>query len=252
MSITQASVDVGYCTTEDVREVLQETSAAFGSNELDTAFVEAAILGESERIQETTNRHWYVPTAPASVLVSDSPRTHSEDEQDIKAGPHAGNSQLFEARRTGQAKPEYPVLHGQRYTRVQLFRRDVSAITELLVRQTDGSYDDWTTDPDIVQGRGEDYYLQVNDSTGITYLYLNAAALSPLSDYGAAVIATYEYGVDELPKTVRQATASRAAASLLREDETKQAIPDDGQLVSLDSKADELEDRAERLMKIHM
>jgi len=242
------TADVGYCEPEDVRQVLQEVDL---SGPLASEFVTAHIRGESEWVQETTNRHWYDPDAATDAVVGTSPLTHAEDEQDIKAGPHAGPSQLFRADRAGAAEPQYPVVHGGRYTRVQLHRRDVSTLTELLIRQRDGSYVDWVTDPEYEQGRGEDYYLQVDDSEGTSHIYLHVGSLPQLADYGAAVVASYDYGIPEIPQTVRQAVASYAGAALLREDEQAVAVPDDGQLVSLDTKADELENRADRLMRIH-
>jgi hypothetical protein len=247
--MSTAGVEVGYCTPEDVREALQEVDL---TGPLDTPFVEAAILAESEYIQETTNRHWYEEGGDPAKLTAVEPRLHSQDEQDIKAGPHAGSSQLFQNSDTGRADPKYPVLHGGGYTRVQLFRRDVSELTELLVRQADGDFIDYVTDTRFTQGRGEDFYLQVNSSTGTSYLYLDVGSLPTLRNYEQGVVATYEYGVDLIPTTVRQAAAARAGAHLIRDDEQVQAIPDDGQLVSVDTKADKLEDRAERLLSIHL
>jgi len=242
------TADVDYCEPEDVRQALQEVDL---SGSLAQEFVAAHIRGESEWLQETTNRHWYDPDS-AGAFTATGPLVHSEDEQDIKAGPHSGPSQLFRADRAGAAEPQYPVVHGGRYTRVQLQRRDVQELTELLIRQRDGSYVDWVSDPEFEQGRGEDYYLHVDDSDGTTHLYLHVGSLPQLADYGAAVVASYKYGIPRIPQTVRQAVASLAGAALLREDEQTVAVPDDGDLVSLDTKADELESRGHRLLEIHM
>jgi hypothetical protein len=247
--MSTAGVDIGYCTPEDVREALQEVDL---DGPLSDLFVETAILAESEYVQEMTNRHWYNPDGFDADFVATEPRLHEQDEQDIKAGPHSGSSQLFQASDTGRAEPKYPVLHGGGYTRVQLFRRDVSDLRELLVRQADGDFIDYVEDSRFTQGRGEDFYVQVNDSTGTAYLYLDVGSLPTLRNYEQAIVTTYEYGVDLIPTTVRQAVASRAGAHLVREDEQAQAVPDDGQLVNLDTKADKLEDRAERLLSIHM
>lgn len=240
--------DVGYCDVEDVRETLQERELSGSVNE---TLVEAHILGESEWIQEDTNRHWYDPDAGADSVVGTDTLTHSDDELDVPSSPHAGPGQLFESSETGDVDARYPVRFGGPYTRVSLQRRDVTELTSLLVRASDGSYEDWTDTPEYEEGRGKDYYLQVDDSTGHTYLYLHAGALPPLANYDAAVVASYEYGQASIPKTVRQATASLAGAALLREDEQTTAVPDDGQLVSLDTRADELHDRGMRLLKIH-
>lgn len=252
-----ATVDVGYCTVEDVRQALQEADSRFGDRgAFDSAFVKAAILAESERIQETTNRHWYAPDGLETddgddPIAATEPLTHDHDEQDIPAGPHSDHVQRFRSRRSSGATRQ-PQRFGGPYTRVMLQRRDVRELTELLIRQQTGSVTDWVGRSDRDAGRGEDYYLQVDDATGITHLYLHTGSLPALSDYEQAVVASYEYGVDEVPTTVRQATASFAGAHLLRDDESAIGIPDDGQLVNIDTKADKLQQRGERLLDIHL
>jgi hypothetical protein len=121
----------------------------------------------------------------------------------------------------------------------------------LLVRDAAGDYVDFVSSPEYEEGRGEDYYLQVDDSTGQTRLYLHVGSLPPLVNYDAAVVATYEYGVDRIPRTVRQATASLAGAAVLREDTQITGVPDDGQAVSVETRAEELYERGLRLLDIH-
>ena len=247
-----ASTDVAYCTLEDVREVLQKAEISFGDAELADEFVEAAIFGESEWIQEDTNRHWYDADAeiddPDDIL-ADGPLTHEHDEKDVPSSPHSDHVQMFGRGRGRQAR--YPTRFAGPYTRVALTRRDVSEITELLVRQQDGSVDDWLANGRRSEGRGEDYYVQIDDALGMSRLYLNSKSLPRLSDFGAAVVATYDYGIPQIPKTVRTATACFAGAHLLRDDESAVAIPDSGQLMSLETKADKLYDRGMRLLEIH-
>jgi len=242
--------DVGYCTLEDVREVLQETEMSFGDAELSDEFVTAAILGESEWIQEDTNRHWYAPDGvdgDDGDIIATDPLTHDHDALDVPSSPHSDNVQSF--RGGNRAQPRYPTRFAGPYTRVTLTRRDVSDITELLIRQQDGSVEDWAETMD--EGRGEDYYVQAAGHSGHTHLFVNTKALPRLSDYGQAVTVSYEYGIPEITKTVRTATACLAGAHLLRDDESAIGIPDSGQLVSLDTKADKLYDRGMRLLEIH-
>ena len=245
-----ASVDVGYCTVEDVREVLQDVDL---TGSVSAEFVRPAILGESEWIQEDTNRHWFDTDGledDDDDLAATEPLTHDHDEQDIASSPHSDNVQTFRGGTT-RGTPRYPVRHAGPYTRVPLARRDVRELTELLARNQDGSVTDWLDDDRYEHGRGKDYYVQVDDSTGQSHLYLHTGSIPRLSDYGAGVVASYEYGVNEIPKTVRTATACLAAAHLLRDDEETVGIPDSGQLMPLETKADKLYDRGLRLLEIH-
>jgi hypothetical protein len=243
-----AATDVRYCSEEDVRETLQESVASLNSGSLSIEFIDSAIFAESEWMQETTNRHWFDPDANDGVAAE--PLTHKRDEKTIPSSPHADHMQTFRSG-TMTRGVRYPTRFAGPYTRVKLFRRDVSELTQLLVRDQSGDFDDYLTDDSKTQGLGEDFYLQTNDSTGITHLYLDTESLPILSDYDNAVLASYEYGT-RLTETVRTATACLAGAHLLRSEETKQAVPDDGQLVELDTKADELYSRGRRLLEIHL
>lgn len=240
------SDEIGYCSLEDVRKALQETEVSFGDAELDEDFVEAAITAQTEWLQETTNRHWYEPDATDDLLPAE-PLTHSHDELDIPSTPHADHVQMQTAAHRGR---RYPVRHAGPYTRVLLSRRDVVEVTELLLRDNTGDVDDWVEKR--VEGRGEDYYVQVDDANGASRLYLHTGPLPGLRDYGNAVIATYEYGIDSIPQTVRRAVAFKAGAELLRDDESSIGIPDNGNLVSLDTKADKMEEKANELLEIHV
>lgn len=242
--------EIGYCTLEDVRKALQETDLAFDDAELSHEFVKPAILGQTEWLQETTNRHWFEPGGTdggEGDLLPTDPLTHSHDALDIPSSPHADHAQMQSAAARGR---RYPVRHAGPYTRVLLSRRDVRDVTELLVRDNTGGVTDWVENKD--EGRGDDYYLQVDDANGATRLYLHTRSLPTLNDYGAAVTATYEYGIEGITQTVRRAIAFRAAAELLRDDESAIGLPDSGQLVQLDTKADAMEQKAEELLDIHL
>ncbi|MFD1512459.1 hypothetical protein [Halomarina rubra] len=235
--------DDGYCTPEDVRKVLQENLL---SGEINPDIVRASILGQTEWVQERTHRHWFEASeASTEEVLAASPRTHFEDVLSIPSSAHAQHSQLPHRR-----ERRYPRQMSGSYTRVRLTRRDVVDVTELLIGSSGGAFVDWTSKR--TEGRGEDYYLQVDASTGATDLYLDTRSLAPLRNYDDAVIATYDYGIDGVPHTVRRGVALRSAAQLVLDDDAEVGIPDSGQLVSLESKAQAMERQADELLSIHL
>lgn len=244
----------GYATPEDVRRALQESVRAFDDAELSEEFVLSAIYGQTEWIREKTDRHWFEPDGieeDDEGILPSAPLEYADDELDIPSSPHSDNAQLFRSDING-VRSRYPQRYAGPYTRVRTFRRDVSDISSLLIRNQGGDYNDWVTDDSKSEGRGEDYYTHMIDSTGSSYIYLNTRSLPSLSDYGAAVVATYQYGRDTIPNTVRRAVAFRAGAELLRDDESAVGIPDSGQLVQLDTKADAMESKGNELLEIHL
>lgn len=245
----------GYCTPEDVRHALQEAFRAFGDGELADEFVESAIAGETEWVQETTNRHWFNPSPPTDPddpesILPKEPLEHTQDELSIPSSPHSDNVQMF--RQGPTSRSDYPVRFAGPYTRVTTARRDVSEITELLIRDQTGSVDDWVADDSKTAGRGEDYYIQSADNTGHSRVYIHTGSLPALSDYGGAVVASYRYGRPSIPDTVRRSVALRAGAQLVIDDEAEIGIPDSGQLVGVETKAKQMRDEAKRLLKIHL
>lgn len=244
--------EIGYCTVEDVRRVLQEAELDGARDEDANRAVADAIRSQTEWLQERTNRHWYVDERPDEdadhkLLATDAVE-HTGDELDIAESAHSDHVQRFRGGRGRSAR--YPVRHAGPYTRVKLSRRDALEVTELLVRNQDGSVTDWVETRD--EGRGDDYYLKTADGTGFSYLYLHTGTLPRLSDYGAAVVATYDYGIEGLPGTVRRAIAMRAAAQLHVDDEAGLAIPSEGQLMGAESKVQALERQAEELLEVHL
>lgn len=240
--------DTGYCTVDDVRRALRAADLP-GDAAQDRDIAVDAITSQTEWLHEHTNRHWYAPNGideDEEDLIPEEPKTHSEDELDIPSSPHAGNTQLQVA---ASKQVRYPVRHAGPYTRVKLSRRDVIDVTELLVRDTTGSVTDWADE--FTKGRGEDYYLNVDDSAGFTYLYLHTGSLPKLRDYSNAVIATYEWGIDEPSNTVRRAIAMKAAAQLVTEDDGHMGIPENASLVASETKVQALERQAKELLGIH-
>lgn len=238
-------MSIGYCTPDDVRAALKEQDLQGQITEPD---VTPAILGQTEWLQETTHRHWYTTTSNPTDPLPTAPLTHDEDVLSLPASPHPAPSQRFHRADVGTIRYPRPVQG--RYTAVDLRRRDVRSITELLVLDETGEPTDWVAEK--TEGRGEDYYLQVDDSDGISTLYLDTRSLPPRSTFGEGVIATYDWGIDGISETVRRAVALRAGAQLVLDDDTQIGIPDSGQLVSLESKAQAMERQAEELLDIHM
>ncbi|MFC7044295.1 hypothetical protein ACFQH6_20745 [Halobacteriaceae archaeon GCM10025711] len=261
--------DVGYCTVEDLRRALRKAGLP-GDAAQDRDIALDAITSQTEWLQEQTHRHWYEPNGIAEDtddIIPTSPLTHNEDEQDI---PTRAFLTTTETDRSSyypptwvdydpddEDEPEYeemdgltPQQHRGPFTRVTLFRRDVSSISELLVLSTTG-YEDWVANADYTEGRTGDYYLHVDDSTGLTRLYLNTDSLDPdLESYAGAVVATYDYGIEGLSDTVRRAVALKAGSDLAEEAAVR--IPENATLYNVETKAEEMERKAMDLLEIHL
>lgn len=227
---------MAYCERQDVLDVLEEASLS-GAYSQRPEIIDAAITGLTQDIRAWTNRHWYDPSALSSDLLSDSPVTATEMIHDIPSSPHTQDRQLFQ-RHDGV---RYPVTHAGPYCRIVLAHADVTALSALRVRDSAGEFEDWTESLSKTRGRGEDYYLQTPTDagpSGRTRLYLRAGVLPTLTDYEEALVLDYEYGTDSVPESVRRMTAQYAAAELVTNDEFVAAVPDDGQLVNVETKAD--------------
>lgn len=234
----------GYCDPSDVADVMQEDafSASSGSPRLDE--VEAAIEGVSDWLRRRASAHWYDSTAGTDSDASNdflhtSARTASDVRLDVPSSPHRQDRQLVSHRQGVR----YPVTHEGPYARIRLPHADVQSITALHVRERGGGTEDWTTATDIQSGRGEDYYLQVDGSSeyGTSYLYVRAASIGGRIDFGGLLTVTYDYGLDwatEPWESVRRGVAALSAADLAVDDDVKTAIPSDGQLIPVDTKAD--------------
>lgn len=229
----------GYCEIDDVSGVLQDDFA--GANPAPDE-VQAAIEGQTEWLRKRTDRHWY---EPAGNLTASSPESVGSEPCDIPSTPHAPAPLTFLADR-----PQYPQVFAGRYTRVSLAKRDVDSLSALYVRDASGAEDDWTQTK--TQGRGEAFYTQTDPHTGTTYVYLHIGDLPPLYDYSNAVRVDYTYGAQGIPNSVRRGIALRAAAELVIDDDATVGIPNDGQLVALDTKASQYRSRADDLLDPYM
>lgn len=227
---------MAYCERQDVLDVLEEASLS-GAYSQRPEIIDAAITGLTQDIRAWTNRHWYDPSAASDDLRSDSPVTATEMIHDIPSSPHTQDRQLFRS----HDGVRYPVTHAGPYCRIVLDHADVVALSALRVRDSAGEYEDWATQATKTQGRGEDYHLQTpadGGPSGRTRLYLRAGVLPTLTDYEEALVLDYEYGTDSVPESVRRMTAQYAAAELVTNDEFVAAVPDDGQLVNVETKTD--------------
>jgi hypothetical protein len=239
--------DIGYCTVDDVRRVAQEASFS-GAYAQDPQLVEQAITGQTTWVQKNTGMHWYVPGGVSeddAGIISTDPIAR-DDEHSIPTG--AGVVIDGET-------PDPKRAHGT-YTRVRLAKRYVKTpLTLLKVRDPEASsgYTDWVADGDITEGFGADYRVQVN-SGGFTEVYLDTETLAPDADdvtidrYTNAIYIEYDYGEAELPDTVRRGVAMRAYAELVLDDDLQTSLPDDGQLTSVETKAERLISRADELL----
>jgi hypothetical protein len=237
---------MAYCERQDVLDVLEEASLG-GPYDQRPEIIDAAIKGLTQDIRAWTNRHWYDPSATGADLRNDSPVTATELIHDIPSSPHTQDRQLFQSH--GGAR--YPVTHTGPYCRIVLDHADVTALSALRVRDSAGDYEDWTAQASKTQGRGEDYYLQTptdGGPAGRTRLYIRAGVLPTLTDYEEALTLDYEYGTDSVPDAVRRMTAQYAAAELVTNDEFVQNVPDNGQLVNVQTKADRWEAAADRTL----
>lgn len=273
----------GYCTVADVRRVMQENTqgfeAEFGGSDVQMAV--DAIVGLSDDLEKTTHKHWYVPggiTEDTEDVVSTDPLSR-DDEHDLRTwaayvdetgeAPRKYNPNsdallesapnTWPADRAVDVKERIKLSFGDldedgrpAYTRIQLERKDVVEITELMVVNTDGGFDDWTGagyDGGVGNSfRGDDWWVRVNNR-GISQLNLDVHAIDddPASLANAVYIA-FDYGQDSLPKGVRRGVAFLAAADLVVDDEFLAGLPDNGGIINPETKAERWERRGKELL----
>ncbi|WP_226043482.1 hypothetical protein [Natrinema sp. DC36] len=138
------------------------------------------------------------------------------------------------------------------YTRIRLDRKDVDAINELHVINAEGGYDDWVAEDAYDGGaglthRGEDYWGRVNND-GISELYLNVHAMDDeIASLSNAIYLDWDYGAENIPSNVRRAVALLSGAEFTEEISVQ--IPDNAKLYNVESKAEEMRERAEKLLE---
>ena len=233
----------GYCERDDVRRALQEASfdGAIGQ---DGEIATDAIEGLSQWLRRRTHRHWY-DSGGGTTLVPTTTRSVSNIMLDVPASPHRQGRQLHHG---DDLATKYPVTHAGPYARVRLPHYDVDALTTLAVRDRGGGVTDWVADSSYVSGRGEDYYLQTEgDEFQTSYLYLRAGSIGPRVDMSDLLTVDYAYGTDQQSHawdSVRRSVAMLAAADLVLEEDVQSMVPDNGQLVNVQTKAERYVQRA--------
>lgn len=238
----------GYCEPEDVRQALQRESL---SGSVDITLVEPDILAVSDWLRKQSGRHWYDSSlTDATAVVADGPRTATNVRLDVPASAHAHDRQIH----FGESGVRYPVSSDGPYCRLPLAHAFVSTISGLRVRQRDGSVVDWTADPDKQAGRGADYYLREHDQEGYgrSVLRVHERSIGPRIDFGGLIEVDYEFGLDaadEPWQDVRRGVANMVAAQVIVEDDVLTAIPDNGQLIGVDTKAERLLTRGEKYLE---
>lgn len=281
----------GYCTVDDVRRVFQDADLTGALEESDNRTVVDAIESVSRTVEWATLRHWYAPDgvdgdAQGVVAVDAKSR---DDEHDIPThgGFVIGDSErrhrrrknsdaLMESgrRRRGRRsrirdrKREIRISTGDvdalkppvdesipAYTRLRLGRKDVSAVSELLVIDGDGAYEDWAAEKTGGIGqsnRGDDWWVRINNK-GVAELYLDVHAMDDdIASFANAVYVDIDYGQEGLPMDVRRGVAHLAAAELVVDDELVVSIPDNGQLVGVETKADRWERIGKTKLEAHI
>lgn len=221
-------------------------------------YVEGGLAGDDEGVvptsAKTRNDEHDIPTHGGFV--------HGASEDDARRRLRANSDALLEAGRHDvtrrdryrEPKREIRIATGDAfsmrwprddgapaYTRLRLNRKDVTAVNDLMVVNEAGGYDDWTSDKTGGIGnahRGEDYWVRINNR-GVAELYLDVHTMDDdLHTFANAVYVDFEYGDDELPMSVRRGVAQLAAAEIVLDDEAVVSIPDAGQLVNLETKAE--------------
>ena len=276
----------GYCTVDDVRRALREPELP-GDVGQDRDIAIDAIASQTEWLEKTLSRHWYVPAGVSEDtddLIPTSPKTRN-DEHDIQthgalvdgasaderfrysrnsdalleAGPRHDRQRRQDLRR--DPKEEIRLAFGDlwnedapAYTRITLARKDVAAVNELSVVNADGAFDDWVASSDYSGGvgnqhRGEDYWVRVNNG-GVSELYLDVHSMDDdIPSLSNAVYPALDYGHEGIPRNVRRAVAFLAGSDLVEEGVIE--IPQNATVYNVETKADEMRSKAEELLDIY-
>jgi len=241
----------GYCTVPDVRRALQEVGFTAALEDGNNQAVVNKIAAQTEWLRSQTSRHWYEPDGvdeDTHNLIPTSPRDHGPEEADIPSTPHPQHSTMFV-----EGRGRYPYRTNGPFTRIRLGKHYVDTITALEVRDSSGSYTDWTADSSKTEGEDWRLYVEPGSTSSPSYLDLRVSSLPPLRYYSSAVRVTYDYGADSVPQTVREAVAMRTAAQLLApDDEANLGIPENANLQSVETKVQALERQAEELLETYL
>lgn len=232
---------LGYCEPEDVRTALQETSL---SGPTSASIIKDDIHGVSAWLRKESGAHWYDSGGATADTVPTSAQSASTVRLNVPSSPHAQRDQIHSHERGVR----YPVTQDGPYARIALPHHFAGPLETLEIRDRAGDTEDWVSSSDYQEGKGEDYYVQVEDQEryGESYLYVRAATIGARRDFDGLVTAGYLYGLDAADKSwqdVRRGVALLTAAQVVVDDDVLTSIPDDGQLVGVDTQAQRLADR---------
>jgi hypothetical protein len=245
-----------YCEEADVQKAMQEVDMSFTETPLGSDNVQAAIFAASRWLRRRSGAHFYDSGGDASDLIDTTAATATDIQMGIPSSPHPQDGSLFKVAEGVNRQRSYPVTHAGRYARAEqrtgtatLGRRFVESIDRLAVRELGGETTDWVAASDKAEGRGEDYYFDVDGAThrGRSYLYLDAAALGPRRDFTNLLTVDVSYGLDwqdDPWADVRRGVGHLAAAELVVDDDVLTAISDEGQLIGVDTQAQQHFDAA--------
>jgi len=275
----------GYCTLEDVRRALRKANLP-GDVSQDKQIAVDAIVAETEPLEKSLKRHWYEPSGiseATEITIPTAPKNRDDEhdiprhggfvhgDSEVERHRYSANSDaLLEAgprherrrrRDWSEAKREIRLATGDiheenvpAYTRIRLDRRDVDAVNTLSVVNADGGYDDWVASSDYDGGvgnthRGEDYWVRVNNG-GWSELYLDVHAMDDdLTTLSNGVYVDIDYGHEGIPRNVRRAVALRAGAELVEEAVIE--IPQNATVYNIQTKADEMREKADELLEVY-
>ncbi len=284
-------MEPGYCTVDDVRKVFQEASLSGALAENSNQLVVDAIKGWTDQLQTWTHKHWFDGGGsiddPEGVLATDT--LTREDEHDFSTHAATVDGEAEEPRywnrnsddlleqdgddwryyrdreidkrgrlriSFGDFDPRFgPENTTPAYTRIRLNRKDVTAVNELMVVNSEAGFDDWTG-PDYDGGvgnsfRGDDWWVRVNNR-GVSELYIDVQALpDDIPSLSKAVYVDFDFGDDEIPMSVRRGVAHLAAAQLVIDEEFQGGLPENGQLINVETKSEKWERQGYRLLDKH-
>jgi hypothetical protein len=254
----------GYCTVDDVRHVFQQADLSGALAESNNQLVVDTIAAVSPTVEKATKRHWYdnggISEDDQNVIPTDA--QSRDDEYDLPSqgavafGAAGTDRRSRESRTvfsTGLSTPNIKerirIGAGDlgdetvpTYARITLARKDVTSLDKLLVVNESGAVEDWVASNDHDTGvglanRGADAWVRLNNG-GISELNIDVHALDDdIPSLANAIYAAITYGTDGMPRRIRRGVAHLVGADLVLNDEFMTAIPDDGQLTSLETKA---------------
>jgi hypothetical protein len=236
-------MSTAYATSDDVQQALQESDASFGTGELDTANVEAAINGVSEWFKTRSQAHFYDSTATGGELATTT-ESATNLLLSVPSSPHRQSGQLW-AVSEDTISQRYPNTHTGQYCRVKLPRRFVDSIDKLEVRSVGGEVEDWVASNEFEEGRGEDYYVVSRgaEDRGRSHLYIHASSLGAHISFEDVLTAECSYGLDyqdEPWDDVRRGVAALAAAQLIADDNVLAGLPEGGSALGVDTQVQQL------------